>query len=362
MVIVLCFGLIFGGGLSYIAKVHQRAVELAQKQREEEERQRRKVQAAIEANAEKQREERRDNDTKDTGDRGSGYFYFPVLETMDDVDDDAAICAAFDSLMRRYGEIDDIVSKGIPRNLSVKEIKARAKMYQYIKSSNPRVDDSIAIIEVAAVSYYGDKYRLPHGLVMGVLQTESNFKPTAVSSASARGLMQVMWKYHGALLQSQEIAQTESDLHNPEKGIAAGCLILSRYIQDEKSLVGGLKRYYGELSYNYVSSVLSNWHAFETFALGLVGEEGKTAERSNWARMAMAGRTGSAGSAASSAKAAPAVNVSYVSKGDAGANAGDGQSAQKVAQNPPSIRVFDLKGYIAVYDQDGKVKKEWKNE
>lgn len=83
---------------------------------------------------------------------------------------------------------------------------------------------------------------LPMALLVAVARGESNFDPDAVSSANARGLMQIQWPGTGRHLGFRRI----SDLHDPCRNVDAG----ARYLKEL------LARYGGDLhlalaAYNY---------------------------------------------------------------------------------------------------------------
>jgi hypothetical protein len=83
---------------------------------------------------------------------------------------------------------------------------------------------------------------LPVALLVAVARGESNFDPDAVSSANARGLMQIQWPETGRHLGFRQVAE----LHQPCRNVDAG----ARYL---KELLG---RYGGDLhlalaAYNY---------------------------------------------------------------------------------------------------------------
>ncbi|MGC9518565.1 MAG: transglycosylase SLT domain-containing protein [Desulfuromonadaceae bacterium] len=73
------------------------------------------------------------------------------------------------------------------------------------------------------VEHYARKYSLDPALVKAVVKAESNFNPRSVSSAGARGLMQVM----PATALEMEIY----DLYDPSQNIAAGSLYLRRMFE-----------------------------------------------------------------------------------------------------------------------------------
>ena len=158
----------------------------------------------------------------------------------------------------------------------MEEIKEAKKIYEYMLEMKPNGDRSTLLELSAAAVKYSRKYSVPIGLVVGVMQTESFFNPKALSKAGAAGPMQVMWNIHNGLLRANGISSRDA-LFTADLGTAAGCLILSRYLRDEKSVAGGLKRYYGELSGNYISSTYSNWHTFELYASGILETESKKA-------------------------------------------------------------------------------------
>ncbi len=92
-------------------------------------------------------------------------------------------------------------------------------------------------------------------LILSVIQVESAFKPTAVSHAGARGLMQVMpfWK--------NEIGRPEDNLINLETNLRYGCTILKHYLErSEGRLAEALARYNGSYgSYRYAAKVMDAW-------------------------------------------------------------------------------------------------------
>lgn len=78
-------------------------------------------------------------------------------------------------------------------------------------------------------------------LVVGIIEVESAFNPSAVSSANARGLMQVMpeWAKKFGL-------KKVSDLHDIDTGIECGIKVLKIHIEEEGGdLTDGLFKYVG---------------------------------------------------------------------------------------------------------------------
>lgn len=195
-------------------------------------------------------------------------FYFADITKFENVD-----LILFDAEIKSAGEK---LKSLLPPDSSEDRIKKVKMIYDYMKEMAPTRENDVLLELAAAAVKYAEKYSVPLGLVVGVMQTESNFNPKALSKAGACGPMQVMWNIHNGLLQANGIS-TRDALFTTDLGTAAGCLILSRYLRDEKSVAGGLKRYYGELSGNYISSTYSNWHTFELYASGILETESKKA-------------------------------------------------------------------------------------
>lgn len=97
--------------------------------------------------------------------------------------------------------------------------------------------------------------QLPPELVLALIDVESRFQPDAVSSAGARGLMQVMpfWK--------AEIGRPQDDLRDIDTNLRYGCTILAHYLQREHGdWTDALARYNGSLGRTiYPEQVMQAW-------------------------------------------------------------------------------------------------------
>lgn len=163
-------------------------------------------------------------------------------------------------------------------------------IYRYImdvsQSAGREMSPETALIEASAIAYYSREYGLSTELVVGVTQKESAFNPLAVSSKGAAGPMQVMYNLHYKLLTNIGITKRE-ELLTPDYGVKAGCYLLSRYINDKKSVTGALRSYYGELNSGYVSGIMSYRHAYELFSQGIKEDPItiSSTENVDWKRM-----------------------------------------------------------------------------
>lgn len=109
---------------------------------------------------------------------------------------------------------------------------------------------------LVTVHYEAKRAGLNPQMVLGLIQVESNFRKYAVSSAGARGYMQVMpfWvKLLGA---------NEHNLFHLRTNLRYGCVILKHYLDIENgNLFRALGRYNGSLGYaEYPNLVLRAWH------------------------------------------------------------------------------------------------------
>ena len=79
-------------------------------------------------------------------------------------------------------------------------------------------------------------------LLLAVISVESRFNPIAESVMGAKGLMQIIPKYHRAKLVD---LGGEAALWDPEANIRLGALILQEYVARTGTLEGGLQYYNG---------------------------------------------------------------------------------------------------------------------
>ncbi|MEO8304226.1 MAG: lytic transglycosylase domain-containing protein [Betaproteobacteria bacterium] len=124
----------------------------------------------------------------------------------------------------------------------------------------PRLADARTREEfIATVHYEATRAGLDPQLVLGVIQYESAFRKYAISSADARGFMQVMpfW--------TRLIGTQEHNLFHLRTNLRYGCVILRFYLDTEKGdLFRALGRYNGSLGRpEYPDAVLAtmnrNW-------------------------------------------------------------------------------------------------------
>ena len=119
-----------------------------------------------------------------------------------------------------------------------------------------RIPDREARLDLLKTVYYEAKRAgLDPQMVLGLIQVESGFKKYAVSSAGARGYMQVMpfWV--------KLIGSKDSNLFHMRTNLRFGCVILRHYLDIEQGdLYRALGRYNGSLGKpEYPNMVRGAW-------------------------------------------------------------------------------------------------------
>ena len=137
---------------------------------------------------------------------------------------------------------------------------------EWLAAMSPRLEKKIPNREyrldlLRSVHYEATRAGLDPQLVLGLIQVESGFKKYAVSSAGARGFMQVMpfWV--------KLIGRHDDNLFHLRTNLRFGCTILRHYLDIEQGdLYRALGRYNGSLGKpEYPNMVRGAWHAHWLF-------------------------------------------------------------------------------------------------
>lgn len=123
---------------------------------------------------------------------------------------------------------------------------------------NPEYRQRIEFLH--AVRYEAQRAGLDPHLVLGLIEVESNFRRYAVSSAGARGYMQVM-PFWTKLIGDADA----SKLFSMRTNLRYGCTILRHYLDIERgNLFRALGRYNGSLGRaEYPNAVLRAWKRWQ---------------------------------------------------------------------------------------------------
>jgi soluble lytic murein transglycosylase-like protein len=149
------------------------------------------------------------------------------------------------------------VSDVAPEKISYGNVVA---VRDWLDEMNRRLTKRLPTSEVRqdflnSLHYEATRAGLDPELVLGLIEVESNFRKYAVSSASARGLMQVMpfWV--------DLIGAPDHNLFHLRTNLRYGCTILRHYLDIERGdLFRALGRYNGSLGQaEYPNLVLAAW-------------------------------------------------------------------------------------------------------
>jgi hypothetical protein len=107
-----------------------------------------------------------------------------------------------------------------------------------------KVSQTVTLDLVGIAHAAGRQMGLDPLLIIAVMAVESRFNPIAESVAGAKGLMQVIPKYHGDKLQE---FGGEKAVFDPETNILVGAQILKEYLARTGSMTTALQMYAGAL-------------------------------------------------------------------------------------------------------------------
>ena len=136
------------------------------------------------------------------------------------------------------------------------EIEARRWLAAMSRRLAARMPDRLQREEfLVTVHYEAKRAGLDPQLVLGLIQVESAFRKYAVSTAGARGFMQVMPFWVNL------IGGADQNLFHLRTNLRFGCVILRHYLDIEKGdLYRALGRYNGSLGRpEYPNTVLQAW-------------------------------------------------------------------------------------------------------
>jgi soluble lytic murein transglycosylase-like protein len=150
-----------------------------------------------------------------------------------------------------------IADQAVPYLAFEDEAEARSWLAAMSARLAKRMPDRVAREEfLVTVHYEAKRAGLDPQLVLGLIQVESAFRKYAVSTAGARGYMQVMpfW--------TKVIGAGDDNLFHLRTNLRFGCVILRHYLDMEKGdLFRALGRYNGSLDRaEYPNTVLQAWH------------------------------------------------------------------------------------------------------
>lgn len=139
---------------------------------------------------------------------------------------------------------DDALNGQAVRTLTPAE-ENRYRALSGFVANRYRVSQNVAYDLVSLTHRVGHQLQLDPLLIIAVIAVESRFNPIAESVAGAKGLMQIIPKYHGDKL---EEFGGEKAVFDPTANIQVGSQILKEYMRHTGHLGSALQMYAGALS------------------------------------------------------------------------------------------------------------------
>lgn len=143
-----------------------------------------------------------------------------------------------------------------PRLVFASEDQGRHWLDEMSRRLTRRIPDATYRHDLlTSIHYEATRAGLDPQLVLGLIQVESNFRKYAISSAGARGYMQIMPFWNALLGGGQD------NLFHMRTNLRYGCTILRHYLDIERgNLFRALGRYNGSLGQaTYPNKVLKAW-------------------------------------------------------------------------------------------------------
>lgn len=179
------------------------------------------------------------------------------------------VVIALFALAQQPGPVPDSTIEQVPA-APAGELAADSRVESAVGSGDPRyralaahlsqryrIAPDAAELAVRAAHVASERAGTDPLLVLAVIAVESSFNPVAESVAGAKGLMQVVPRYHEDKLEEHGGSGTVLD---PTINILVGTRILEQYIRGAGNLEAGLQRYNGarsDASGRYAQKVLA---------------------------------------------------------------------------------------------------------
>jgi soluble lytic murein transglycosylase-like protein len=160
------------------------------------------------------------------------------------------------------------IADSAPPQRRFDDVAARLEFVDWLEDMSARLlrqkaDYRERLEFLRALDYEAIRAGLDRQLVLGLIQVESNFRKYAVSSAGARGYMQVMPFWAGVIGDGDA-----RKLFDMQANLRYGCVILRHYLDLERGdLFMALGRYNGSRGRDsYPNAVLSAWQGRWAYA------------------------------------------------------------------------------------------------
>ena len=162
----------------------------------------------------------------------------------------------------------------LTQNTAENYIFTSQRLEKIMNKSNPTLTKEKKEKYKKSIIKWSYEYDLSPIFVASIIHRETNFRENLVSSAGAKGCMQVMPNVHKDKL--KKLGISEKDLSNIDYGVNIGCQIIKEYLENAKwDYRKALYRYVGavnnvELAQQYVADI------FEMTVYAYSNEESST--------------------------------------------------------------------------------------
>jgi len=126
-----------------------------------------------------------------------------------------------------------------------------------ISNIQPKLDPEVCKIIAKSIIKYSKQYQLLPEFIICIIEQESAFRLTLISSANCKGLMQINPAAHPEKLKKLKIKN--GSIFYIDNNIQLGCMILREYYDKTKDIEKALTRYVGGSNQKYVSDILSQF-------------------------------------------------------------------------------------------------------
>ena len=133
----------------------------------------------------------------------------------------------------------------------------------YMKKANKNLSDADAQAIALYVTQASEEYGIDRNLLLAIIRIESRFNKNAASPDGAKGLTQVIPRYHkDKIVIAQRRFHERLSLFHPGVSIFVGASVLREYMDSSKSLHTALLKYNGSLydpTARYAKAVMSEY-------------------------------------------------------------------------------------------------------
>ncbi len=157
--------------------------------------------------------------------------------------------------------IEEEFARSLENDIKKQEyVLSREQLKQVFQHAFPevRLDKDVEDQYLEAVDTWSAHYSMPPLLVLSIIWRESFFNAKTLSSANARGPMQVIYIYHKEKLDS--INKGELDLHDINIGVRVGVQVLREYFDRyDRNIFRAMQAYVGGEHKTYARDILTRY-------------------------------------------------------------------------------------------------------